>query len=117
MREPLTEKIAWQRRGVGRTYVGALTAGPEGVRLTGRDPVTGIDVALSIPLREIEHVGTTDNGDVPREGDQSVVLELAESEPIVFRIFGKGALHAQLLARRLGALTHVPAVLAQGGSR
>jgi hypothetical protein len=115
MNETDASKITWRRRGVGPIYVGAVSHSPEAVRLTGRDPVSGIDVALSIPIGEIEHVGVADAVDRSREGDGCVVLDLAESEAIELRPVGVVPSHVQLLARALGALAPASAVLAQGG--
>jgi len=99
-----------------RTYfVGALRAGDEGIRLTGRDPSSGIDVALSIPLSEVECVRVSASGDELLAGEPCVVLELADSEPIFIRQVGVGACQVHVLARRLGALTEAPSLLAQGG--
>ena len=114
MRRTLAEKIAWRRNGVRRHYVGTLSAGDEGIRLTGRDPVSGVEVALSIPLSEIEDVRVAGPGDELLAGERCVVLELAESEAIFLREVGVGPLHILVLARSLGALTHAP-LLAQGG--
>lgn len=113
MNETIASKVAWHRRGPGPTYVGSVSRGPEAVRLTGRDPVSGIDVALSIPIGGIEHVGVAEP--VAADGDRYVVLDLARSESIELRPLGDIPLHVQLLARALGALTPPPAVLAQGG--
>lgn len=115
MRETLVEKIAWCRHGVRTYFVGALRAGDEGIRLTGRDPSSGIDVALSIPLAEVERVRVSASGDELLAGEPCVVLELADSEPIFIRQVGVGAFQVHLLARRLGALTEAPSLLAQGG--
>ena len=78
MRETLAEKIAWRRRSVRRPYVGMLRAGDEGIRLSGRDPVSGVEVALSIPLAEVENVRVAGAGDELLAGERCVVLELAE---------------------------------------
>jgi hypothetical protein len=110
MKQP-NAPIAW-RRGRGPTYVGVASRGSDAIRLTGRDPNLGIDVALSIPTDEIDHVGiATASGD----GNPSVILELAESDPIYLRPVGGTLQHVHLLARTLGAPTNPPPVLAQGG--
>jgi hypothetical protein len=116
MREILAENVAWRRQGVRRYYVGTLLAGDDGILLTGRDPVSGVEVALSIPLAELQDVRVGDSVEELFAGGRSVVLELAESEPIFLREVGMGTPHVHVLARSLGALTHVPAV-AQGGLR
>ena len=115
MNETVASRVAWHRRGRGPTYVGAVSRGPEAVRLTGRDPQSGIDVALSIPVVGIEHVGVEEPADGSLHGERCVVLDLADSEAIYLRPLGDAPLHVNLLARALGALTPPPAVLAQGG--
>lgn len=116
MREDLAEKIAWRRRGVRRPYVGLLSAGDEGIRLSGRDPVSGVKVALSIPLAEVEKVRVAGPGDDLVAGERCVVLELVDSEAIFLREVGVGPLHIHVLARALGALTHAPPpLMVQGG--
>ena len=112
--DTLVEKVAWRRRGVRNDFVGSLRAGNDGIRLNGRDPQSGIDVALSIPSPEVERVHVEHaNGDL--DGDLYVVLELTEAEPIFLRQVGVGPLHARLLARRLGRLLRPPRLLALGG--
>jgi hypothetical protein len=116
MRESLVEKIAWRRRGVRRPYVGTLQAGAEGIRLSGRDPVSGVEVVLSIPLTEVDTVRVAGPRDELFAGERCVVLELAESEAIYLREVGEGPLHVHVLARTLGALTHASRLaLVQGG--
>ena len=115
MREPLAKKIAWRRRGVRRPYVGTLRVDDTVITLSGRDPVSGVEVVLSIPLTEVENVRVAGPGDELLAGERCIVLELEESEAIFLREVGVGPLHIHLLARRLGALTHAPALLAQGG--
>lgn len=106
MKDFLAEKIAWRRRGVRRHYVGTLRASEGGIRLTGRDPASGVEVALSIPLAELERVHVSGPGDELLAGERCVVLELAESEAIFLREVGVGPLHVHVLARRLASLTH-----------
>jgi hypothetical protein len=115
MTEGLAEKIAWRRRGVRRPYVGTLAV-DGGITLSGRDPVSGVEVVLSIPLAEVNEVRLAGPGDELLAGERCVVLDLADSEAILLREVGEGPLHIHVLARTLGALTHAsrPAV-AQGG--
>lgn len=108
--DTLIEKVAWHRRGVRNDFVGSLRAGYDGIRLTGRDPQSGVDVALSIPPREVEEVHVE-----PANGDLYVVVELADAEPIILRRAGAGPFQAQQLARKLGALLQPPQLLVQGG--
>ena len=97
--ETVVEQIAWRRRGGRNDFVGSLRAGDDGIRLTGRDSESGLDVALSIPQNEVErvHVGGGN-------ADSFVVVELARAEPILVRRVGPGSVQPQLLARRLRAL-------------
>ena len=99
--EPLLEKVAWRRRGSRSEFFGALRAADDGIRLTGRDPSSGLDVELSIPAGELAGVHVSRNERAPR--DPIVVLEL-DAEPILLRNPGAGPLYAQLLSRKLGAL-------------
>jgi hypothetical protein len=115
MNETVASRVAWHRRGAGPTYVGTVSRGAEAVRLTGRDPQSGIDVALTIPVVGIEHVGVDEPADGSLHGDACVVLDLADSEAIYLRPLGDAALNVNLLARALGALTPPVAVLAEGG--
>ena len=105
MRETLVERITWCRHGVHTHFVGLLRADSEGIRLAGRDPASGIDLALSIPLAEIERVRVSASRDELLAGEPCVVLELVESEPILLRQVDVGPLRTHVLARRLGALT------------
>ncbi len=108
------EKIAWRRKGLHGHLVGRLRAGDGGIRLTGRDPVSAVDVALSIPLEAVQRVRVSLRRDEFLAGEQCVVLELADSEAILVRELGTPhRVHA--LARNLGALTSAPPLLAQGG--
>ena len=115
MRETLVEKIVWRRNGVRGQFVGRLRAGDEGIRLTGRDPVSGVQVALSIPPDEVERVRVSATGDELLAGEPCAVLELAGSQAIFLREMGAGPLRVHVLARSLDALTHASPVLVQGG--
>jgi hypothetical protein len=115
MSETDGSKVAWRRGERGPTYVGAVSGGDDTIRLTGRDPILGIDVALSIPLREIEYVGVAERPPDAVDGGPYVVLDLPGSEPIHLRPVGGNSLGVHQLARALGALTAAPTVLAQGG--
>lgn len=118
MRDGITQKVAWRRRGVRRPYVGTLDADEGGIRLSGRDPVSGVEVTLSIPLAEVQSVHVARPGEELLAGERCVVLDLAESEAIFLREVGQGSLHIHVLARTLGALTHASGpLLVQGGVR
>jgi hypothetical protein len=112
--DTLSERIFWSRRGAHCAFVGTLRAGDDGIRLTGRDPRSGLDVALSIPLGEVHqvHVAPADEGSA---GDTNVVVELAGAEPILLRRVGARPLQTEMLARRLGALLQPPRLLIRGG--
>jgi hypothetical protein len=112
--DTLIEKVAWSRRGVHNDFVGSLRAGYDGIRLTGRDPHSGLDVALSIPPGEVEEVHVAP-ADQELAGDLYVVVELTGSEPIFLRRVGAGPVQAEVLARKLGALLRPPRLLVQGG--
>ncbi len=116
MKGSFAEKVAWRRKGVRRPYVGTLEAGDGRITLSGRDPVSGVEVVLSIPLTEVDDVRVAGPHDGLLPDERCVVLDLAASEAIYLREIGEGALHIHVLARTLGALTHAsrPAV-AQGG--
>jgi hypothetical protein len=115
MSETEGARIAWQRGLRGRTYVGAVSHGEDTIRLTGRDPVLGIDVALSIPIGEVECVGVVETTGGLVDGGPYVVLDLQGSEPIHLRPVQGSSLGVHLLARALGSLIPTPTVLAQGG--
>jgi hypothetical protein len=108
-------KIAWHRGERGPTYVGGVSRTADTIRLTGRDPVLGIDVALSIPVQEVEHIGIVE-APSSTDGGSFVVLRLSESEPIHLRPVGGSSLDVHLLARAMG-LTPAPAQLVQGGRK
>ena len=97
--DTVVEQIAWRRRGGRSDFVGSLRAEDDGIRLTGRDPASGLDVALSIPQSEVEHVHV-----VGANGDPFVVVEFARAEPILVRRIGPGSVQSQALARKLRAL-------------
>jgi hypothetical protein len=113
--DTLVEKISWHRRGVRSDFVGSLRANGDGIRLTGRDPRSGLDVVLSIPSLELSgvHVSSAD-GNGNGNGELYIVLELEHAQPIFLREVGGSSLHAQLLARKLGAVLP-PRLLTQGG--
>jgi hypothetical protein len=79
MRFSSTAPVIWRRRN-GPDYVGAVEFVDGFVRLVGRDPGSGIDVSLSIPVEQIETVR--------RSGAGGLVLELTESQAIYVRGLG-----------------------------
>jgi hypothetical protein len=108
-------KIAWHRGKRGATYFGGVSCTGDAIRLTGRDPVLGIDVALSIPVEEVERIEIADERSVPTDGSSVVVLRLPGSEPIYLRPVGSSSLDVHLLARTMGLAPEPAPQLIQGG--
>jgi len=100
----LAKRIAWRRRNVPHHYIGALLSFGAGIRLVGREPATGIELALSIPFEEIEDVRASAAPDDELVGGQSVVLDLAEADAVLLREIGGGPLGTAELAARLERL-------------
>lgn len=100
------EQIAWRRAGGSRERLGSLLVGETTLRLGGRDPESGLEVALSIPLAEIEDVRLSRAGAETVRGEDAVVLDLAGSRAICLRELG--AAGQDRLARRLRALAIGP---------
>lgn len=115
MNDVVAQRITWRRSGVRRPYVGTLSASVDGIVLTGRDSVSEFEVRLSIPLGKVEEVRASQSADEQLGGERSVVLQLAESDPILLRELGVGSTRVHALVRRLSALTTAPALAAQGG--
>ena len=90
MRFAATSPVTWRRED-GPDYLGTVAVADCCVRLVGRDPESGIDVSLSVPFGEIEHV-SGDAADV-------VVLELTGSSPIRVRGAGADSLRYELSRR------------------
>ena len=105
MTEQRLDRIAWRRRGRRRQYVGALAAGEAGIRLTGRDTASGLEVSLAIPLEEIEGAHVSRTRAESLGGKRAVVIELADSDPILVREVDAGSWHVHALARRLAAVS------------
>lgn len=103
MTEQTVERIAWRRRGRRRQYVGALAAGDAGIRLTGREVSSGLEVSLAIPREEIEGAHVSRTRAESLGGQRAVVIELADSDPILVCEVGVGPSHVHALARRLAA--------------
>lgn len=97
----ISERVAWSRESARHHYVGSLWASPRGIRLGGRDPITGIEVLLSIPREEIEAVRVSTGWDERLAGERSVILELADTIPILLRELGIDPLGADGLAERM----------------
>jgi hypothetical protein len=102
--ELIAERVAWKRRNVRHHYVGRLWGGEGLLRFVGREPGTGIEVSLSVPLQEIEHVRLAGSADESVVGGPGVVLELADTEAIYLREIVPGGSSPQRLALRLDRL-------------
>lgn len=105
MTEQTVDRIAWRRRGRRGQYVGALAAGDAGIRLTGRDTASGLEISLAIPFEEIAGAHVSRTRAESLGGQRAVVIELADSDPILVREVGVGPSHVHALARRLAAVT------------
>ncbi|PWU23291.1 MAG: hypothetical protein C5B48_08840 [Candidatus Rokuibacteriota bacterium] len=104
MHEDALGSVAWRRRHTRYHYVGTLAATDSGLRLEGRDPATGIELALSIPFSEIEAVlAPNGSGDV-LVGEPALVLRLAGSDPVLMCETDPGPEHTAALATRLSSL-------------
>jgi hypothetical protein len=110
MEELLAGRVAWRRKSLRQQYVGRLLVLPDRLRLVGREPAFGIDVALSIPFGQITGVREATRSERVL-GDTGVVLELAGSEPVVLRELGSAA-GPRSLARELSVLVSRPPELA-----
>jgi hypothetical protein len=98
----LADRLAWSRRNVAHHYVGTLVADESRVTLAGREPATGIEVTLSIPAGEIEAIRVSGCEEERLVGDDTVVIELVDSEPIVLREIGPRKARPRQLAASLG---------------
>ena len=104
MNEVLANRVTWRRKGIVHDYVGTLAASRDGFVLSGREPGTGIEVTLSIPIREVKDVHLSTGDPEQLAGEPAVVLELAGSVPILVREIGAGRLRPLALAASLGLL-------------
>lgn len=100
-------RVAWRRHDALHHYVGTLHASEGGLRLTGRDQMTGIELSLTIPFTEIEGIRVTGAGDKRLAGDRCVILELASTTPILVREIGPDSLDVRALGERLTRLVGV----------
>ena len=112
MNELISERVAWRRRSVRHHYVGRLWGGEGVIRFIGREPGTGIEVSLSIPLEEIERIRLSHSDDETVVAGPGVVLELADSEEIFLRELFPSVASPQALPSRLDRLGRRPAAAA-----
>jgi hypothetical protein len=105
----ICQKGAWRRENAKHHYTGTIHGSRDGLRLAGRDQVTGIQVTLSIPAEEIGDVRLSSSWGERLVGEPCVVLDLLESTPILLRAIG-GHTDPAALARRIAALVQPAAV-------
>jgi hypothetical protein len=107
MNEVLADHVAWRRKSIRHQYVGRLEALGDRIRLIGRVPELGIDVALSIPFEQITRIRAGHGAGEGIFGARGIVLELGSAEPIFLRELGDGTGPTRLLRlldrRRPGA--------------
>ncbi len=97
-------RVTWRRRYAHSQYVGYVTVSDESLRLAGSERVTGIDAALTIPYDAIRAVRVARDPYEEIVGERSVVLELADNDPIYVRPLGTTAVDLDAFARKLGGL-------------
>jgi hypothetical protein len=102
----LLSKAAWRRESATHHYMGCVSGSRDGLRLAGRDAVTGIEVTLLIPAKEIEQVRVSETWDEQVVGEQCVVLQLANSIPILVRKVGWEPIDPDGLATEIETLLH-----------
>lgn len=85
----MSEPVVWRRSTVSSPYIGDVDVSEAELRLSGRGPVSGIEVSLAIPFTEIERVRTSRTADEELGGEPCVVLELTESDSVCLRAAGK----------------------------
>jgi hypothetical protein len=112
MNELIAQRVAWRRRSVRHHYVGRLWGGEGVIRFVGREPGTGIEVSLSIPLEEIERVRLSASPDETVVAGAGVMLELAGSEAVFLREIAPGGIAPDHLAARLDRLCARPLIAA-----
>jgi hypothetical protein len=110
----LSKKVHWSRRGGRAEYVGILRGGDEGIRLSGRDARSAVDVAVFVPWRLVANIYRCSHG--PSPDDVSVVVELWDAAPLVIRELGAGSHDPIVLTRKLTKLWHARLPV-QGGWR
>ena len=96
-----TRRVTWRRQHAPQHYVGYVTVTDTGVRLAGTEHHTGIDATLSIPHRAIRRIRVGAGMAEEVVGEQSVVLELDEDDPILVRPLCAGALDLDTFVRKL----------------
>jgi len=107
-----TGRVVWRRRHASRHYVGYVLVADDAVRLDGKEQDTGIYAVLSIPHDAIDQARVGRDSREQVVGEQAVVLELADDDPIYLRPIGTGPLGLDDLARKLSFASSTRAVSA-----
>src|SRR4051812_48797087 len=102
---------AWRRQNATHHYVGSVWGSPDGLRLAGREPSTGIHVTLAVPAEEIEGIRLSSDSDERLAGERCVILELVDTIPILVREIGVGPLEPDELAACITEVVKAPAPL------
>lgn len=93
-------RVAWRRRHAAHHYLGHLTLTDKVVRLSGREGAAGIEATITIPHEAIQRVRVCSPGEHV-VGEASVVIELADRDPILIRPVDIGPLDLEGLVRRI----------------
>jgi hypothetical protein len=99
-----TRRVAWRRRHAHSYYLGYVTVNDDSLRLAGEEHGTGIDVALTIPYRAVREIRVGRDYREEVVGERSVVLDLADNDPIYLRPVNAGDIDLQSFARKLAAV-------------
>jgi len=100
-----TGRVVWRRRHASRHYAGYVLVSDDFVRLAGNEHDTGIHAVLTIPPAAIERARVGRLPDEQVVGEQAVVIELADNDPIYLRPVTTGALGLDELARKLSSVS------------
>lgn len=98
----MSEPVVWRRLTVSSPYIGDADVSGTALQLSGREPVSGVEVSLAIPFSEIQCVRTSRSAEEELGGEPSIVLELAESEPVCLRSTARRTMLPARLARMVG---------------
>jgi len=100
----IATRVAWRRRSTPTHYVGTLLDVESGIRLVGREPTAGIELALSVPYDLIGGVRVSPESTDEIVGEPAVVIDVSGADALLVRELGPTPRPAGELARRLQAL-------------
>jgi hypothetical protein len=100
----IATRVAWRRRSTPTHYVGTLLDVENGIRLVGREPATGIELALSVPYDLIGGVRVSDEASDEVVGEPAVVIDITGADALLVRELGPVTRQTAELARRLKGL-------------